>query len=588
MKILGFNCFGHDSAAALVIDDKVVFAVEEERLNRKKHYGDIPVNAIKECLTYANLKLSDLDHVTFSWKPSISYSKIPIYFFKYFWRVPNLIRESKQYTIEENLGMLHYLQKMKRLPQTLRELFPEDKEPFFKFHLLEHHMCHAASSFFCSPFEEAAIMTLDGAGEWTTTQLAYGKGNKIEKIATVDTPYSLGAFYQAISVYSGFTYIEGPGKLMGLASYGGDRNTDEYKKLRKLIVLKPNGGFKLDMSYFSYHYTRKSGVSNKFIEMFGPPNATKGKSWTEHEYNLANAAQLCVEDVFFHLADYLHSVTKSQNICIAGGVGLNSVANGLLIKRGPFKEMYIQPAAGDSGTSLGSALYLNNQKLGRERKFVMETAFLGPGFTEDEYEAEIKKFGFPYIKTEKYYEFAVQQLKKGRIVAWHQDRLEFGPRALGNRSILANPCMPEMKDVLNARVKFREGFRPFAAIVNEEDCGTYFDCGYPDPYMLKVYQVREEYKKLLPSITHVDGSIRIQTVNEKENPSMRKLLDEFKKETGFSVLINTSFNIKGEPIVCTAYDAVYSFDRCDMDYLVIGRFIVTKKGDENSIRNLTI
>jgi carbamoyltransferase len=285
------------------------------------------------------------------------------------------------------------------------------------------------------------------------------------------------------------------------------------------------------------------------------------------------------------MADYLCQVTKSSNICIAGGVGLNSVSNGLLIKKGPFKEMFIQPAAGDSGTSLGSALFLNNQILGRERKYIMDTAFLGPGFTDKQYEEEIKKFGLPYVKTEKYYEFAVQQLKKGKIIAWHQDRLEFGPRALGNRSIMANPCLPEMKDVLNARVKFREAFRPFAAIVNEEDCGKYFDCGYPDPYMLKVYNVREEYKKQLPSITHVDGTIRIQTVTEKENPSMRKLLNEFKKETGFSVLINTSFNIKGEPIVCTAYDAVYSFDRCDMDYLVIGNFIVAKKGDEEILKN---
>jgi carbamoyltransferase len=510
---------------------------------------------------------------------------MPLFLFKYFWRVPNLLRESKNFTIEENLGMLHYLKDMKHLSETLNKHFPSSKEPKFKLHLLEHHFCHAASAFFCSPFEEAAIMTIDGAGEWTTAQLSYGKGNKIEKIKTINTPHSLGAFYQAISIYLGFKLIEGPGKLMGLASYGGKRNTEEYKKMRQLIQLTTDGGFKLDMSYFSYHYTRKSGVSKKFIDLFGLPNATGGKTWTEHEYNIANAAQLIVEDAYFHMADYLCQVTKSSNICIAGGVGLNSVSNGLLIKKGPFKEMFIQPAAGDSGTSLGSALFLNNQILGRERKYIMDTAFLGPGFTDKQYEEEIKKFGLPYVKTEKYYEFAVQQLKKGKIIAWHQDRLEFGPRALGNRSIMANPCLPEMKDVLNARVKFREAFRPFAAIVNEEDCGKYFDCGYPDPYMLKVYNVREEYKKQLPSITHVDGTIRIQTVTEKENPSMRKLLNEFKKETGFSVLINTSFNIKGEPIVCTAYDAVYSFDRCDMDYLVIGNFIVAKKGDEEILKN---
>ena len=582
MKILGFNCFGHDSAASLVIDDVLVFAVEEERLNRKKHYGGLPVNAIRQCLNHAGIKLSDIDHVTFSWKPSISYSKMPVFFFKYFTKVPSLLRESKHFSMEENLGMLHYLKDMKRLPKTLKELFPEDKKPHFQFHLIEHHLTHAASSFFCSPFEESAIMTIDGAGEWTTALLAHGKGKTITKVKEVSTPHSLGAVYLAISRHLGFSLLEGPGKLMGLASYG-KRNGEVYEKMKNLVKLMPDGGFKIDMSYFCYHYTRKTGVTPKFEALFGP-SKKEGKNWNDHELEVACAAQQIVEDVYMHMAGYIKNVTGSQNLCIAGGVGLNSVSNGVLTKSGMFKDIYIQPAAGDSGTSTGSALYLNHAILGRERKFVMDSAFVGPGFNNDDYLTEITKADLPYIKTDEHYDFAVKQLLEGKILAWYQGRLEFGPRALGNRSIIANPCLPGMKDMLNARVKFREGFRPFAAIVLEKDCGIYFDHNYPDPFMLRVYDVRPEYRDKLPSITHVDNTIRIQTVNQKENPQMWNLLTAFKKKTGFGTLINTSFNIKGEPIVCTPYDAVHSFVRADMDYLVIGDYIVAKQGDEESLK----
>ena len=584
MNILGFNCYGHDSSATLVVDDKVVFAVEEERLNRKKHYGGIPIESIKACLDFAKIKMSDLDHVAFFWKPSISYSKVPLFLFKYWYRIPSLMREQRKFSVEENLGMLNYLKDMKRLPETLKQLFPNEKMKF-KFHLLEHHFCHAASAFFCTPYSDAAILTIDGAGEWTTSMLAYGKENSIKKISTVDTPYSLGAFYQAVSRHLGFKLIEGPGKLMGLASYG-NGESEVYKKMRELFTLTSDGGFKFDMSYFSYHYTRKSGVSKKFTDLFGPSKST-GKEWSEQEYNVAAAAQHIVEDVILHMTRHLKKVTGSENLCIAGGVGLNSVANGLVAKEGLFKNIFIQPAAGDSGTSLGAALYLNHCILNRKRNFVMETAFLGPGFNEDEYEEAIKKFELPYVKTKKRYaEFAAKKLAEGKIIGWYQGRLEFGPRALGNRSIIANPLVAEMKNVLNARVKFREGFRPFAAIVLEEDCGKYFDSAFPNPYMLVVYNVRKEYLGKIPSITHVDDSVRIQTVNRTENPQMRELLEAFKKETGYSVLINTSFNIKGEPIVCTPYDAVHSFARADMDYLIIGDLVVAKQGDEESLKNL--
>lgn len=584
MIVLGFNCYGHDSAAALMINDKVVFAVEEERLNRKKHFGGVPKHAIQACLDAGNITLADVDHIAFFWKPSISYAKIPVYLLKFWDKVPALLREQRSFSVEENLGMLNYLKDMRKLPETLKSLFPSPKGYKFQFHTLEHHFCHAASAFFPTPYEDAAILTIDGAGEWTTSMLAHGKGNEIRKISTVDTPYSLGAFYQAVSRHLGFKLIEGPGKLMGLASYG-QQDSDAYQKMKKLVKLTDDGGFQLDMSYFCYHYTRKSGVTKKFTDLFGP-SKTEGKDWTDHELNVAAAAQHVVEDVILHMARHLKKVTGSENLCMAGGVALNSVTNGLIAKEGMFKNIFIQPAAGDSGTALGAALLLNHGTFKRKRKWIMDTAFLGPSYDDASIEAALTKHQLPFKKTKEHFNFAAKQLAKGHILGWFQGKMEFGPRALGNRSIIANPTVAEMKTILNARVKFREGFRPFAAIVLEEDCGKYFDSDFPNPYMLLVYNVRPEYLGKLPSITHVDNSVRIQTVNQTENPEMRQLLEAFKRETGYSVLVNTSFNIKGEPIVATPEDAVHSFARADMDYLVIGDYIVAKPGDEKALETV--
>ncbi|HEU4718050.1 MAG TPA: carbamoyltransferase N-terminal domain-containing protein [Bacteroidia bacterium] len=584
MNILGFNCYGHDSAAALMVDDEVVFAVEEERLNRKKHYGGIPEASIRAALEHANLTLADIDHVAFFWKPSISYSKVPVFLLKFWNKVPQLLREQRSFSVEENLGMLNYLKDMKRLPGTLKKLFPSEREAKFRFHLLEHHFCHAASAFFPTPYDDAAILTIDGAGEWTTSMFAHGKGNDIRRIGGVNTPYSLGAFYQAISRHLGFRLIEGPGKLMGLASYG-KADTDVYRKMRSLVKLTGDGGFRLDLSYFCYHYTRKTGVTKKFTDLFGA-SKSEGKDWSGHELDVAAAAQHIVEDVILHMVRTLKKNTGSENLCMAGGVALNSVTNGLIAKEGLFKNIFIQPAAGDSGTALGAALMLNHGVLKRERKWIMETAFLGPGYATEDYEAALKKSGLPYVRTDDYCAFAARQLAKNKILGWFQGRMEFGPRALGNRSIITSPLGENTKAVVNARVKFREPFRPFAAIVLEEDCGKYFDSSFPNPYMLFVYNVRPEYLGKMPAITHVDNSVRIQTVNATENPEMRKLLEAFKKETGYSVLLNTSFNIKGEPIVASPEDAVHSFERADMDYLIIGDFIVGKKGDEGSLREV--
>lgn len=573
MKILGFNSYGHDSAAALLINNEIAFAVEEERLNRKKHAGGFPETAISACLDYKNITIEDLDHIAFFWNPTISLSKIPIYLLKFWDKVPTLLREQRSFEVEENLGMLNYLLDMYKLPKKLKETF-QAQNTKFKFHFLEHHLCHAASAFFPSPFEESAILTIDGAGEWATTLLAQGKGNNISKIQTVNTPYSLGAFYQAVSIHLGFKLIEGPGKMMGLASYG-KPDGKVYEQMKQLFRLKDNGGFDFDMSYFSYHYTRKSGVSEKFTKLFGE-SKKEGKDWSEHELEVAAAAQHIVEDVVMHMAKHLKKVTKSDNLCMAGGVALNSVTNGIIAKSGLFRDIFIQPAAGDSGTAIGAALLLNHQKLNRPRQ-IQKTAFLGPEYDNEACLKAIQDAGLPYrIAGEEIYNFTAEKLMQNKIIAWFQGRMEFGPRALGNRSILANPMDKDMKDILNKRVKFREAFRPFAAIVTEEDCGTFFDHDYPNPYMLLVYNVREEYRSIMPSLTHVDGTVRIQTVNENENAPMQKLLKTFESISGYPVLINTSFNIKGEPIVCTPQDAVRSFANADMDFLILNDIIVWK------------
>lgn len=463
-----------------------------------------------------------------------------------------------------------------KVPERLTALFAPSEKPAFKYHALDHHMCHAASCFYPSGFDEAAILTIDGAGEWATAMLAHGKGTKMKKLATTCIPYSLGAFYDAIAQYLGFTPLEGAGKLMGLASYGA-RDSDEYMKLRRIVTLLPNGMFCLDMSYFSYHYTRKNGVTRKFINTFGPES--KSGEWEERHLNMAAAAQRIVEDVMLHLVRKLKEMTNARYLCLAGGVALNSVANGLIARTGLFESIFIQPAAGDSGTSMGAAMLIEHALLGRPRGFIQKDAFLGPCYSSQAYEQVLKNACLPFRRMEEdeLYAHTAKRIYDGHIVGWFQDRMEFGPRALGNRSLLATPLKKEMKDILNCRVKFREKFRPFAAIVMEEDAGEYFDLPMPNPYMLFVYHVKEPYRQVFPAITHVDHSVRIQTVNQQENPKLYKLLQAFKKISGYSVLINTSFNIKKEPIVCSPADAVESFRQADMDCLLIGDYLAEKQ-----------
>jgi len=578
MNILGFNCYGHDSAAAILKDGVLVSAVEEERLNRKKHSGLFPINSINYVLENSNLKISDIDHITYAWDPKIALTKIPIYLWNYWRTIPILLRESKELSMQESFGAVSNLANVIFLPKLVKKSFPTPDKYKHKFHFLEHHMCHAASCFYPTKFEDAAILTVDGAGEWATTMMAHGNGNKINKILTIDTPYSLGAFYQAISRYMGFKYAEGPGKLMGLASYG-KRNTNEYRLLREAFHLLPDGRFEIDMSYFSYHYSRhKRGVSDKFFTLFGEAQQEGSLDWSNSKLNIAAAAQQIVEEVIFHILKNLKDRTNSKNLCMAGGVALNSVTNGLIARSGLFENIFIQPAAGDSGTSLGSALLLNHNKFDNKRNFIQKNSFLGPSYSDYEYKLSLDEnsISYQHYSNDQIYPEVAKLISEGKIVGWMQDKMEFGPRALGNRSFLASPLVIDMKDILNRRVKFRESFRPFAAIVLEEDAGKYFDFNYKNPYMLMVFNVKPEFRSILPAITHVDNTVRIQTVNKEENPSLYELLCEFKKLTGYSILVNTSFNIKGEPIICSPKDAVKSFKAADIDALVLGNYISLK------------
>lgn len=574
MIILGINCFGHDSAASFLLDGEIKFACEEERLNRQKHTGRIPIESIRTGLRALDIKWSDINHITYSWDPKITYKSMPKYAMRYLHRVPNLLREKRNFSMEENLGMLNYLSEIKHLPSILDSEFGTGN---YEFHKIEHHLTHAASAFYPSGFEDAAIITVDGAGEWATMTIQHGKRLKINKLKSVNTPHSLGAVYQAIAVHLGFKRVEGPGKLMGLASYG-NRNSHFYEKFKEIIRLTNDGGFKIDMSYFSYHYSREKVVTRKFEEEFGQRVLEPG-NWSNSQLALAAAVQRRIEDVFLHMALKAKRITDSSNLVLAGGVALNSVANGALARSGLYDEIFIQPAAGDSGTSAGGALHVYHGKLGIPNPKKWSHAFLGPEYSNELIEDCLRSNGleFQALSSAEIANEVSSLLAEGNIVAWFQGKMEFGPRALGNRSFLASPLDKNMKDTLNRRVKFREDFRPFAAAILEEDQGTYLDFSAKNPYMLMVFNVKQEMQHIIPAITHVDGSVRIQTVTEGENQELYNLLLSFKRKTGHGVILNTSFNIKGEPIVCTPQDAIDSFVRADVDALAIGNYLIKKK-----------
>jgi len=586
MYILGISAFYHDSAACLIKDGQIVAAVQEERFTRKKHDFSFPTNAVKYCLDYCNIKSNDLNYVAFYDKPFIKFERILESYLSYAPKGIASFIKAIPIWIREKLWMKELIKKELNFSGTI--LFPE------------HHESHAASAFYASPFNEAAILTADGVGEWTTSSFGIGLGNNIKIIADIKFPHSLGLLYSAFTYYTGFKVNSGEYKVMGLAPYGEPKYVDLI--LNELIDLKEDGSFKLNMKYFNF--VAGLTMTNKhFDKLFGSSPRKPESELTQREMDLARSVQDVTEEIMLRMAKHIKKETGQKYLCLAGGVALNCVANGKLLREKIFDDIWIQPAAGDAGGALGAALFTWYQYLGNERKTNDSADFqfgsyLGPEFDDDKIKDFLAKNNIEYRKftDEEITAVTADLIADENVVGWFQGRMEFGPRALGNRSIIGDARSPKMQTKMNLKIKYRESFRPFAPSVIEEKVSEYFEIDKPSPYMLLVANVKKErckqmsndenklfgIKKLniersdIPAVTHVDYSARIQTVNKNTNPKYHKLISKFEKKHGSAVVVNTSFNVRGEPIVCTPEDAYKCFMRTEMDYLVLGNFLLDK------------
>jgi carbamoyltransferase len=582
MHILGINAYHPDSSAAIIHDGKLIAAAEEERFLRIKHWAGFPKESIGYCLKEAKIGLGDVDYIALNKNPLANfYKKVMFVFFK---KPPLSLVKSR----------LSNVFKIEEIRDTLSKEFSIPKRKIkAKIYMIEHHRAHLASSFFVSPFNKATVVSIDGFGDFTSCMVAKGDDNKINVLYEVNYPHSLGLFYTAFTQFLGFKKFGDEYKVMGLSAYGKPRY---LKEMEEILILEPGGKFRLNLDYFSF-YKKRYGMlwdntepiledvfSGKFIEKFGVPRNYEEENSSFH-CDLAASMQSAYENAFFHILNYAFEITGIPNLSLAGGCALNSLANGKIFDFTPFKEIYIQPAASDAGGSLGACYYLYHQILSNRRTFVMRHAYWGPGFSETElnYELEVRshelnKQGCRILKIdgqEQLCRLVAQAIADGKIVGWFQGRMEWGPRALGNRSILVDPRKSEMKDILNTRIKKREWFRPFAPSILLEKVSEYFERGYPEPFMLKVYSIKEDKRKLIPAVTHIDGTGRLQTVSKEENPLFWQLINEFEKLTGAPVLLNTSFN-ENEPIVCTPKEALDCFLRTKMDMLVLGDYLITK------------
>lgn len=569
MNILGINCYTHDSAAALIRDGRVVAAVEEERLTRRKHTSEFPKEAIKFCLKFGGITFKDIDLIAYFFRPQLEFPNYLFHFLRYFPKSLNLLNGA-----EVTLPYTVRLKRILGIRNLIRDNF-DYKDNNFKVMFVEHHLAHSGSCFFTSGFDSATIVSIDGKGEWASTLIAKGYDNKIEKLKVINFPHSLGSFYSAVTQYLGFEPNSDEWKVMGLAPYG---KPTFYKKFCDIITLLPKGEYRINLDYIDYHlYGNKKWVSPKFIKEFGHQRIPNS-DLTEHHQDIAWALQRRTEEAIIHILNYAYSLTKDHNLCLAGGVALNCVVNGRIRDLTRFKELFIQPAAGDAGTSLGAALYAYYNKSANKRSsgYVMDNAYLGPRYSSQEVEAALIEGGLKYQRSSDICKDTAHLLSQAKIIGWLQGRMEFGPRALGNRSILADPRRPEMKDLINAKVKYREGFRPFAPSVLEERVGEFFESDYPSPFMLFTYKIKEDKQKVIPAVTHVDGTGRLQTVSETTNPLYWNLINEFCKITGIPVILNTSFNVAGEPIVCSPHDAINCFLNSGIDVLVMDNFLVKK------------
>ncbi len=583
MIILGLNAYHGDSSACIVVDGKLVAAAEEERFRRIKHWAGFPIEAIKYCLKEANVKVEEIDHIAVNRNPNANLLKKALFAFR---KHPSLG------LVKDRLKNASRIRDIKSVLSS--ELGVSREKIKAKLHHVEHHVAHLGSAFFVSPFEKVALVSVDGFGDFVGAMWGYGEGGKIEIKDRIFFPHSLGLYYLSLTQFLGFPKYGDEYKVMGLSSYGEPVYLD---KMRKIVQLGKNGKFRLNLDYFIHH---SEGVtmtwgggepilgpaySKEMEKTLGPARRDRDEPITPVHENIAASLQAMYEEAFFNLLNHVYYEIGSKALCLAGGCAMNSVANGKIFDKTPFKEVYIQAAAGDAGGALGAAYFVWNQILGNKRDFVMDIAYWGPQFSEGEIKAkieknrnELEKFGCTIEKIENQEELCqktAREIASGKIVGWFQGRMEWGPRALGNRSIVVDPRRPEMKDILNARIKRREPFRPFAPSILLEKTGEYFEKDYPDPFMIKVYPIRPEKRSIIPAVTHVDGSGRLQTVRREDNPLYWRLIKEFEKITGVPVVLNTSFN-ENEPIVCTPSEALDCFLRTKMDILVLGNFFIKR------------
>jgi carbamoyltransferase len=599
LRILGISAFYHDSAAALIEDGRIVAAAQEERFSRKKHDARFPVNAIRYCITESGTGLGGVDHIVFYDKPFLKFERLVETYLTFAPRGFNSFRMAIPLWLREKLFLKDLLKK---------ELNKLDEHDSWNEKLLfsEHHLSHAASAFFPSPFEEAVVLTMDGVGEWATTSAAIGRGNKLEVHKEIHFPHSLGFLYSAFTYFTGFKVNSGEYKVMGLAPYGVPRYKERI--LERLIDVKADGSFRLDLSYFNY-CAGLTMTSERFHELFGGHPRKQDELLTDYHMDLAASIQAVTDEVVLRLTRSLRRETGIKNLCLAGGVALNCVANGKVLRDGKFEQIYIQPAAGDAGGALGAALIGYHMQLGQERLVsgdAMQGSYLGPAFSQQEIEKRLKKCGarFELLEDTALIATCAQDLAQGKALAWFQGRMEFGPRALGNRSILGDPRSPTMQKTLNLKVKYRESFRPFAPSVLRERVSGWFEMDCDSPYMLLVADVVESRRREMtadekqlfgidrlnvprsdiPAVTHVDYSARVQTVHEDTNPRYHALLSAFERNTGCPVLVNTSFNVRGEPIVCTPEDAFRCFMGNELDVLAVGNSYLRKERQDPSLK----
>jgi carbamoyltransferase len=577
--ILGLNTFHADSGAALLKDGELVAAVAEERLSRVKHFAGFPAEAIREVLDIGRIDIGDVDHIGINKDNRANLLSKLTFALSHLSRITKMARQRLQYRA-----------KAYNAPKMICNAFAISSDTLrAQIHHVEHHLCHAASCYLVSEFDKAAILSVDGFGDFASTMTAVGEGNDIKVLDRVLFPHSLGIVYTMICQFIGYNQYGDEGKVMGLAPYGEPVYEDFFDRL---VQLKPGGRFELDLDYFLHH---REGVDYSFdgqgyptvaplfslamVRRFGQPRLRHAEL-TQRDMNLAASLQKCLEKAYFHILNHLYEQTRCEALCLAGGVALNSVANGQIFEKTPFRKVYTQPAASDDGTAIGVAYYIHNCVLKRPRGFVMDHAYTGREFADEDINIVLEgrsDVHVEHVTDPELYERTAQAIARGEIVGWFQGRMEWGPRALGNRSIVAHPGLPNMKDILNARIKHREWFRPFAPSILEERVGEYFDNVHPSPFMMLVYKTRPEVRKSLCAVNHVDDTGRLQTISRRQNPRYYALIEAFARITGIPVLLNTSFN-ENEPIVCTPGEALECFLRTRMDLLVMGNWMIRRNG----------